>query len=176
MPSASGLEKDALSGVLYPITSEYDVALMPSRGYSSVTFVHEAAETLLADRRPAFIYHLGDFDPSGVDAARAIEQELREHAPGVDITFERLAVLPQQIGWWRLPSRATKQSNSRAKNFRDTSVELDAIDPNRLRRLVESALEKHMPRTQLDNLRSAEESERADMLAITETAKGRFRR
>ena len=42
--------------------------------------------------KPAFIYHFGDFDPSGVNAAETIERDLRELAPGVEIHFERVAV------------------------------------------------------------------------------------
>ncbi len=40
------LEKDALSGVLYPVTSEWDVPLMVTRGYPSLTFLHGAAEEM----------------------------------------------------------------------------------------------------------------------------------
>jgi hypothetical protein len=36
------LEKDALSGVVYPITSEYDVPLMIARGYASLSFLLDA--------------------------------------------------------------------------------------------------------------------------------------
>jgi hypothetical protein len=38
------LEKDALSGVVYPVTSLYDVPLMVARGYASLSFLHGAAE------------------------------------------------------------------------------------------------------------------------------------
>jgi hypothetical protein len=37
------LEKDALSGVLYDVTSTYDVPLMVTRGYPSITFLHSDA-------------------------------------------------------------------------------------------------------------------------------------
>ena len=36
------IEKDALAGVIYPITSSYDVPLMVTRGFSSETFAYEA--------------------------------------------------------------------------------------------------------------------------------------
>ena len=39
------LEKDALSGVIFGITSRWDVPLMVTRGYPSLSFLHEAAET-----------------------------------------------------------------------------------------------------------------------------------
>ena len=37
-------EKDALAGVIYPVTDLYDVPLMVTRGFSSETFCFEAAE------------------------------------------------------------------------------------------------------------------------------------
>jgi predicted enzyme related to lactoylglutathione lyase len=62
------LEKDALSGVLYPVTDDYDVGLYVSRGFASLSFLHAAAEQITALEVPIFIYHLGDRDPSGVMA------------------------------------------------------------------------------------------------------------
>ena len=54
--------KDALSGVILPVTSKYDVPLMVARGYASLSFLSEAAQYMEAEKRPVFIYHLGDFD------------------------------------------------------------------------------------------------------------------
>jgi hypothetical protein len=132
------LEKDALAGVIYPVTATYDVPLMVARRYAS-----------------------GDFDPSGVNAGEKIEATLREMAPDADITFRRLAVTPEQIVEWNLPTRPTKKSDTRSKNFGEISVELDAIEPNRLRRLVQQAIEQHLPKRQFKVLKAAEESERA---------------
>ena len=58
-------EKDALSGVVYPVTILYDVSLMIARGYSSLSFLAAAAEEIVDIGKPAFVYHLGDYDPSG---------------------------------------------------------------------------------------------------------------
>ena len=81
------------------------------------------------------MYHVGDSDPSGEDAAQKIEDGLAESAPDADITFKRLAVLPWQIEAWNLPTRPTKQSDSRAKRFGDReSVELAAIPPGEVAR------------------------------------------
>ena len=63
------LEKDALAGVVYDVTNEFDVPLMVSRGYASLSFLHSAAEAMADQDRPCFIYHFGDYDPSGVNAA-----------------------------------------------------------------------------------------------------------
>ena len=75
----------------------YDVPLMVARGYASLSFLHSAAEYINDLEVPAYIYHLGDFDPSGVNAGEKIEQTLREMAPDAEIYFERIAVTPEQI-------------------------------------------------------------------------------
>jgi hypothetical protein len=155
------LEKDALSGVVYPVTSMYDVPLMVARGYASLSFLYSAAEYINTLDVPTYIYHLGDFDPSGVNAGEKIEETLREMAPDAAIAFERIAVNEEQIAEWDLPTRPTKVSDSRAKAFGSTlSVELDAIEPNRLRALVEETIELHLPAKQFEVLKAAEESER----------------
>ena len=71
------LEKDALSGAILQITDKFDVPLMVARGYASETFLHAAGKYMAAVEKPCFVYHFGDFDPSGQDAARAIEKSLR---------------------------------------------------------------------------------------------------
>ncbi|MGI4943473.1 MAG: hypothetical protein ACRYHQ_23390 [Janthinobacterium lividum] len=154
------LEKDALAGVVLPVTALYDVPLMVARGYASLSFLHGAAEYINELDVPAYIYHLGDFDPSGVNAAEKIEQTLRDLAPRADIHFERIAVTPAQIQAWGLPTRPTKQTDSRAKGFGAVSVELDAIKPDLLRALVQRHIERHLPADELRVLQTAEASER----------------
>jgi hypothetical protein len=153
-------EKDALAGVLMEETEVYDVPLMTARGYSSLTFVHSAAMAIQNTGKPAYIYHFGDLDPSGVDAARDIEAKLRRYAPDVEIHFERPAVTRAQVEEWNLPTRPTKQTDTRAKKFAGTSVELDAIPARKLRALVRECIERHVDQDQLRILKIAEESER----------------
>jgi len=146
--------------VILPVTKKLDVPLMVARGYASETFLHAAGEYMEAIEKPCFVYHFGDFDPSGQYAARAVEMGLRQHAPGAEIHFERVAVTQRQIDEWNLPTRPTKQSDSRAKRFGPVSVELDAIDPNKLRELVDEVIVLHLPPDQYRVLMEAEKSER----------------
>jgi hypothetical protein len=121
-------EKDALAAVLGRETDPYDVPLCVARGYSSISYLHEIAGAIAgAGKKPAYIYHFGDHDPSGQDAARDTEEKLRRYAPAATIHFERVAVTAEQIDEWNLPS--TK--DTRAKKFgRATSVE-SRRDPGR---------------------------------------------
>jgi hypothetical protein len=81
-------------------------------------------------------------------------------APDAEIHFERVAVNPEQIWAWGLPSRPTKTTDTRAKNFGNISVELDAIRPDTLRGLLETTIHRHLPPEQFKVLKAAEASER----------------
>jgi hypothetical protein len=167
-------EKDALAGVLMEETKVYDVPLMVARGYSSISFLHSAAEAIEANGKPAYIYHFGDLDPSGVDAARDIEAKLRRYAPGAEIHFERSAVTREQVEEWDLPTRPTKQSDTRAKKFGSTtSVELDAIPAEKLRALVRERIEQHIDPRQFKITKVAEDSERDFLRAVARIHAGR---
>ena len=210
-------EKDAITGVLYPVTSEYDVPLSVVRGYSSETMVFTTAD-LVNDAAMAgkhvIIYQLGDHDPSGVDAWRSFTEQVVSFLPlaeqdddgwrftavevltalsarnmqayaeeaarlaaeghqgipgrpahlvtrdGGRVTFARLAVTPEQITSMSLPTRPTKQTDTRAARFAGESVEVDAIPPAVLRQVVRDAIERHIDQDALRLTREAEASER----------------
>jgi hypothetical protein len=159
------VEKDALAGVISPITQEYDVPLYVARGYGSLTVLYDAAEDIKQIGKPAFIYHFGDFDPSGVDASYKIRDGLMKH--GADITFERIAVTSSQIEALNLPTRATKPQDPRSKKWGDhPSVELDALPVQVLRTLVERCIKKHIDKDEWERMRQVEEAERNTMANI----------
>jgi hypothetical protein len=145
-------EKDAITGVIYPVTAQYDVPLGVLRGYSSETFCRSVADDIdraTDDGRQVFVCQLGDHDPSGVDAWRAFETVVEWHLTDLNpdqesddwleemVHFERIAVTPEQIELYDLPTRPTKQADTRAKNLVGESVEVDAIPATILRQLVQ---------------------------------------
>jgi hypothetical protein len=154
------LEKDALAGVLYEVTEDWDVPLMVTRGYPSLSYLYEAAEAIRGLGKPAHLYYFGDYFPSGVDITRAVEQGIRELAPDAEIHFERVAVTPEQIAELGLPTRPTKRTDSRSKTFEGESVEVDAIPPRILRGLVSDCITRHVDPEVLEVVKVAEESER----------------
>ncbi len=107
-------EKDALAGVLVEETDKWDVPLYVTRGYPSLTYLYEAADYITSVRKPAYIYYLGDHDPSGLDIARSTERRLKEFAPDATIHFERPAVTQEQIVSLQLLTRPTKKTATRA--------------------------------------------------------------
>ncbi len=139
---------------------------MVTRGYPSLSFPYEAAEELKAEDKPAILYYFGDFDPSGIDIPRKVEAELRRLAPDSEISFSRIAVTESQIKMLGLPTRPTKQSDSRAKGFGQQSVEVDAIPASHLRHLAEQCISRHVNEDLLAALQVAEESERSALLML----------
>ena len=165
------LEKDALAGVLYQETQTWDVPLMVTRGYPSLSYLHAAGQTIAEQGKPAYIYYFGDHDPSGHDITRATEAGLREFAPDAEIAFERVAVTETQIQFLELPTRPTKKTDSRAKSFEGESVEADAIAPATLRALVRDCIEKHIDGDALERTKLVEEQERETLVRILRNLK-----
>lgn len=137
-------EKDAISGVILPVTERWDVPLGVLRGYCSETFAHSVAESIRSSYRPTYIYQLGDHDPSGLDAWRDFQSKVARFAPDSVVIFTRLTVTERQITELGLPTRPTKRSDSRAKSFLGGSVEVDAIPAPTWRALVEEAVTRHI--------------------------------
>ena len=164
-------EKDALAGVIYEVTEEFDVPLMVTKGYASLSYLHEAAEAIANQRKPAFLYYLGDHDPSGLNIPENVERRLRQFAPGAEIHFQRVAVTRDQIAKYRLQTRPTKTTDSRAARFEGESVELDAIPPPELRRIVRDCIEPHVNQEQLRIAHIAEESERESLKILARSAR-----
>jgi hypothetical protein len=125
--------------------------------------------------KPCYMYYIGDFDPSGWQMARTLEDWLLKF--GAPVVFERLAVNPDQSQAWDLPTRPSKVSDTRCKAFfaqfgdGTESVELDAIHPDSLRGLVRDAIEQHVDHGQLEALRREEGAARA---ALQELAQAGF--
>ena len=162
------LEKEALADVFYKVTGEFDVPLMVTKGYSSVTFLRNAAMTIYNYQKPTFLYFFGDFDPSGLDITRDVETRLRAYAPEATFTLKRVAVTRDQIKEWNLPTRPTKQTDSRSKNFQGESVEVDAISTRHLRDLARSRITSHLDADILAELKVAEDTERTRLMNLAD--------
>lgn len=151
-------ESDSIAGVLIEETDRYNVSLMVSRGFSSRTYLHSAANDIRAQDRPAYIYYVGDWDPSGKLIPEKIEETLRRFAPGAEIHFKRLLVTLDQITEWELPTKPAKKT-THSKGFTGGTVEAEAIPAHVTRRLLREAIESHLDLHEVEVMKVAEESE-----------------
>lgn len=163
------LEKSALAGVLYPVTSEYDVPLMPTGGYSSETFAYGAVSALCGSGKTLVIYALYDFDRSGQDAALSLREKVERFGTDLDVPvrFKQLGLSYEQVKDMALPTRPAKRTSVADQRWPfDFAAELDAIPPDRMRRMVKKAIESHLPAWELAHLRRVEAEERQMLMRI----------
>lgn len=171
------VEKDALSGVLKRVTSEYHINLMVNRGYSSITAMHDAYNRFArADRmgQSGVILYLGDHDPSGVDMVRDISTRLTEF--GVDVEVDHIALTDEQISKYNPPPNPAKVSDPRAKDYiakyGNTSWEVDALRPDVLHKLVVSSIESRIDMNLFDGQKQKEREHIEKLKELQEKFKG----
>jgi len=169
------LEKDALSGVFETILQDYGVTLNVGRGYDGWSSIYEAARRLMGQAQPPEILYFGDFDPSGEDMMRSLEERLlffydTPETRAVFPTFTKCALTPEDIARYNLPPDPAKRSDTRAAAFieqhGDVSVELDALPAAVLRDRIRTEIETRLNLEALDECRRLQAVHEAEMLRI----------
>jgi len=162
------LEKDALSGIFADITGEYGVTLVVGRGYNSWSAYKEAAERFLSMGKPVTILYFGDFDPSGEDIARALQESLNFF--GISPEIEKVALTMQDVIDYDLPPDFTKKTDTRAAKFiekyGDLAVELDALPLPVLQEKIRTSLEARLDMEALQETQKAEFHERQKLAGL----------
>lgn len=163
------LEKSAQAGVVAPVTFEYDVPLMPTGGYSSETFAWAAVERLRGTGKTLVVYSLYDFDRSGKDAEKSLREKVMRFGEelGVPVEFYTLGLTAMQVEQLELPTRKPKRNTPADRKWpHDFAAELDAIEPDMLRAMVEAAIEQYLPSHELEKLKEIERLERETVSRI----------
>lgn len=155
------IEKKALQGVFEGPCENNEIGLAPCKGYPSITFLYEAKgrfEDAIDNEKEAVILYFGDYDPSGEDIPRSIKENLGRM--GVDVAVERIALNPNQIKEMALPGVPPKSGDSRSNNWNGGAVvELDAIEPNTLKRMCEDAIKVYFDQDRFTELQERESTE-----------------
>lgn len=170
------VEKDALSGVLYPITNKYHVRLMVNRGYSSVSAMYDAYcrfSSAINKGQNVIVLYLGDHDPSGLDMIRDIEERtyefLNKHFEYPQEVFEivPIGLTIDQIKKYDPPPNPAKLSDTRAckyiEQFGRLSWEVDALNPKVLNELLKEHIEKRIDLNQYKNFISIENDQKNEI-------------
>ncbi len=159
------IEKKALQEVFEGPCSEMEVALVPCKGYPSLTFLHEAKgrfeEALDYRQQKPVILYFGDYDASGEDIPRSIQSNFSRF--GVEVDLRRICLKEEQVVAWELPPAPTKEGDSRAKNWDGLGqVELDAVNPKKLQDLCLDAIREVFDEELYEELLIQEEAEKKD--------------
>jgi hypothetical protein len=162
-------EKDALSNILYRVSSHYHIYLVINRGYSSCTAMHDAHERF-EDHDNNVILYMGDHDPSGLDMVRDIQDRLDEFGSNVEVI--PVALTTSQVKQYDPPPNPAKITDPRAKwyikEYGGTSWEVDALEPKALHKLLEQHIECRIDMGMFDKII---EQEKEDKITLKEMLK-----
>ena len=156
------VEKDAMKSILYEITSEYDISLISTKGFSSLTFWYTTAETFKWQRKQGkhpVLLMMTDFDEAGRNMKSSAIKTLRNIfglEEGYHYDLVDVAVTEHQIEAYDLPLRPEKNKNSTV----DYAVEIDAFKPKDIREILEVEVLKYIDADELAGLRELEKLER----------------
>ncbi len=167
-------EKATVGGLLRPVIHRYGVPFQVLHGFGSATALNDLAALSLADPRPLTILYVGDHDPSGRHMSdRDLPDRLGRY--GGEAAIIRLAATPGQMERYRLStfSAHDKARDARYRWFLDrhgeACCELDAIDPNVLRAVVDAAIAGRIDAAAWER---SEEAEAAELASLAEVFAG----
>jgi hypothetical protein len=135
-------EKGTVRGVLAPVLDEYAVGFRVMHGFGSATEVHGVAED--DDGRPLIVLYVGDYDPSGMNMSEHDLPNRLKKYDGHHVELRRIALTPSQTRGLPFFLASDKEKDTRyawfVRNFGARCWELDALDPNALREIVEEEI------------------------------------
>jgi hypothetical protein len=175
-------EKGTVRGTLAALLDAYGVQFRICHGFTSWTKIHDAARLYRADPKPTIILYVGDYDPSGlymseVDIVERLRWEDEDAWLQETVTVVRLAILADDAAQDGLPSfpATDKQGDSRygwfVERYGASCWELDAMNPNELRQLVQAEIEEYIDWEEWLRCDAVEAAERRSLETILGTWK-----
>lgn len=169
------VEKEALIGVVAVPCSKWRVPHFACKGYTSQSEMWDAGHNRLRHHtklgKDVTILHLGDHDPSGIDMTRDISERLSVFARG-RVEVVRLALNMDQVEEYNPPPNPAKMTDSRFQGYSDIygdeSWELDALSPDMIAGLIESAVIERVDVEVWDEAKVREEEAKDSLRAVSE--------
>jgi hypothetical protein len=158
-------EKGTVRGLLWPVLAKWGVGFRVLHGFASATTVWEACNQVSYDNRPLVALYIGDCDPSGLYMSERDLPERIAKYEGDHIVFRKIAVTKEQAEAGSLPSFSVedKKRDKRYRwfkeNFGNRCWELDAVDPDQLRDLVENEIKELIDDEEWDRQEAIQERE-----------------
>lgn len=167
-------ESRSIASVIIDDCEELAVDLYPCGGFSSLSFVHEAAEqhNHLRDTRPLQVFYIGDYDAAGVLIDVCLQRELRKHLrEDIELRFERIGINDDQIVEYDLPTKPRKETDRRSLHI-SIAVEAEAMPAKILRGILREKIEALLPVNALAVAQVAEQSERQHLVDMAAMLRG----
>lgn len=160
-------EAQGMAPQLASAARKYQVPVVSSGGFDSVTTKHDMAERL-AGLGNVEILHIGDHDPSGVHICSSLDEDLQAFVGhyGGKIAVTRLAVTPEQVKEMNLSTAPPKRTDKR--RFEGLTTQAEAIPPATLREIVIDAIEQLIDFNAFDDVMEREGKAREEAIERAE--------
>lgn len=137
-------EAAGMAPQLHEAVEDYHIPVLSSGGFDSLTTKYETARWIARELRHVEILHLGDLDPSGVHLYKSLDEDLQSfiYELGGIVELSRIAVTPEQVEEFNLPTAPPKKSDKRS--FSGMTTQCEAIRPKQLRKIVIDAVEDRL--------------------------------
>jgi hypothetical protein len=167
-------EKGTVRGVLAPVLDKYGVGFRAVHGFSSATMAYDVSN--IETDRPLIVLYVGDYDPSGMYMSECDLPARFLKYGGEHITLERIALTSDQLAG--LPSFPASDKGPKhgkggdpryawfVEHYGKTCWELDALDPNELRDIVEQAIQNEIEPIAWDRCAVVEEAEKDSLRTV----------
>lgn len=155
-------EAAGMAPQLERICGPYSIPVYSSGGFDSVTVKHDMARAFARIGR-VLVLHIGDHDPSGVHIFGSLDEDVRAFIDEFegDAEFVRLAVTPDHIDRYALPTAPPKETDRR--NFTGETVQAEALPPDVLASILQDAIGGYLD---MAVYRQAIETEQAERRAL----------
>lgn len=149
------------------VANPYGITSYTAGGFNGLTDKYETAERIAQQDKPVIIFHVGDYDPSGcaiIDSLAAdVGAFVGELARRQEVDWRRIAVTPDQIERYGLPTSPQKRTDVRGERMPDT-VQAEALPPDVLAAEIDAAISEVIDHDALEAARERGDEERAEIL------------
>jgi hypothetical protein len=156
------------------VCEPYSIPVYSCSGFDSVSAKYELStscwQSFVYRGRRTVILHLGDHDPSGEsifnhglvqDVHAFLAKDVPHKDPREVCDFERVALTQEQVLRFNLETTPPKDTDSRTANWTGSGAcQLEAVPPDTLAELLESAIKRRLDMTIYAEDLKAEEEER----------------
>jgi hypothetical protein len=163
-------EAAGMAPQLARVADRYSVPVFSGGGFASLTARRLIADRALNHTVPTVLLHVGDFDPSGEsiftstveDAAAFVEADRVVNTTTIEPV--RVALTAEQVEQYSLDTAPVTTSDTRSKSWKGEICQLEALSPDQLADIVDTAISSHLDLDRVEAQVDAEKSDRHDLL------------
>lgn len=170
-------EKDALSSIIEPICDKYHIRFNVNKGYSSASIMYKLSKRIakkIDEGKEVILLYVGDFDPSGLDMVRDIDDRITEFLENGEtyynsykFSIHHVALTLEQINERNPPPNPAKIKDPRAKwyiaKYGKKSYEVEALKPQYLINKIEEAIHQYIENDKYIKYLDKEKKQKEDM-------------